>query len=330
MTKYKQLASANTAQLPRSYEEMTTAIALCESVDECKDWADKAAALASYHRQSKDTVLMNRFMRIQARAIRRAGEVLETIEPQSGGDRKSNGGQPPLDNTRTAAAREAGMSPHQQKTAMKIARIPKEEFEELVESYEPPTITRLAVREAEKREQPAPVKRELPAEEYNLIYADPPWRYEHSKTDNRKIENHYPTMDLLEICNLPIGALAHEDCVLFMWTTSPKLFESMAVIEAWGFSYRTCAVWDKEIIGMGYYFRQQHEILLIATKGSPGTPDPSMRVSSIIKSRREKHSKKPDLFYGLIESMYPNAKKLELFARKTQPGWSAWGNDAQL
>lgn len=132
------------AQLPQSYEDMTTAIALCESVDECKDWADKAAALASYHRQSKDTVLMNRFMRIQARAIRRAGEVLETIEPATKHNAKKQGTGDQTLLSRTQAAQEAGMSKHQQMTAMKIARIPKEEFEEMVESYEPPTITALS------------------------------------------------------------------------------------------------------------------------------------------------------------------------------------------
>ena len=100
----------------------------------------------------------------------------------------------------------------------------------------------------------------------------------------------------------------------------------MQVIESWGFVYRTCAVWDKEKIGMGYYFRQQHELLLVATKGSPGTPEPQDRVSSVIRQTRGIHSAKPDIFYELLESMYPDSTKLELFSRRSRDGWSAWGN----
>lgn len=165
-----------------------------------------------------------------------------------------------------------------------------------------------------------------PAGKYSLIYADPPWRYEHVKTESRAIENHYPTMALDEICALPIPEICHDDAVLFMWATSPKLAESMEVLEAWGFTYRTCAVWDKEKIGMGYYFRQQHELLLVATRGSPAVPEPSDRVSSVIRARREEHSKKPALLYELLESMYPHSARIELFCRESRPGWAAWGN----
>ena len=80
---------------------------------------------------------------------------------------------------------------------------------------------------------------------YPIIYCDPPWTYEHSSSDSRKIENHYPTMTLEEICLLPVADIATPDSVLFLWTTSPKLAESMQVIDAWGYEYRTCMVWDK-------------------------------------------------------------------------------------
>lgn len=185
---------------------------------------------------------------------------------------------------------------------------------------------REVARETQTVMEPPP----LPDDKFNLIYADPPWRYEHSRTDSREIENHYPTMSLDEICSLPVPDLAAPDCTLFLWTTSPKLHESMTVLGAWGFNYRTCAVWDKEIIGMGYYFRQQHELLLVATKGRPPAPDPANRVSSIIRSRRERHSKKPEQVIELLESMYPKSTRIELFARQIREGWSAWGNDSCL
>lgn len=163
---------------------------------------------------------------------------------------------------------------------------------------------------------------------FPVIYADPPWRYEHVKTESRAIENHYPTMSLDEICALPVTTIAGEDCVLFLWATSPKLAEALRVMEAWGFTYRTCAVWDKGQIGMGYYFRQQHELLLVGTRGNLPVPAPSDRATSVIRSPRGEHSAKPTLVYDLIESMYPEYRKVELFARNTREGWQSWGNQA--
>jgi N6-adenosine-specific RNA methylase IME4 len=161
---------------------------------------------------------------------------------------------------------------------------------------------------------------------FPVIYADPPWRYDFSSTVNREIENQYPTMDIEEICGLNINMIANDDCVLFIWATNPKLIEALKVIEAWGFEYKTNMVWVKDKIGMGYYARQQHELLLIATKGNLPTPDPSVRPSSVIYSDREQHSQKPLIVYDLIETMYPDFRKVELFARIEKKGWNAWGN----
>jgi N6-adenosine-specific RNA methylase IME4 len=164
---------------------------------------------------------------------------------------------------------------------------------------------------------------------YPIVYVDPPWRYEYSPTDNREIENHYPTMTLEEICLLPVAEIATPDSVLFLWTTSPKLAESMQVIEAWGYAYKTCMVWDKERMGMGYYARQQHELLLIATRGAVPVPEPANRPASVIRARRDnEHSAKPAEFYEVIERMYPDLPKIELFARGRRAGWAAWGNQA--
>lgn len=167
----------------------------------------------------------------------------------------------------------------------------------------------------------------LPAGKYRLIYADPPWRYDFSVSDSRKIENQYPTMEVGQICGLPIRSLAATDAVLFLWGTSPKLIEAFDVIEAWGFDYTTCMVWRKDKIGMGYYARQQHELLLIATCGNPTPPPAASRPPSVIDGVRAEHSRKPEVFYELIERMYPRAKKVELFCRKPRTGWDAWGNE---
>ena len=166
------------------------------------------------------------------------------------------------------------------------------------------------------------------AERYPVIYADPPWRYEHIETESRAIENQYPTMALDEIKALDLDAVALDDCVLFMWATSPKLAEAFEVLNAWGFEYRTCAVWDKQKIGMGYYFRQQHELLLVAVRGQPLTPAPANRPSSVLSFPRGEHSAKPVEVYELIEAMYPELPKLEMFCRSPRDGWGAWGNQA--
>jgi len=135
-------------------------------------------------------------------------------------------------------------------------------------------------------------------------------------------------MSIQEICDLPVSDISLDDCVLFMWTTAPKLQEAFKVLDAWGFNYVTHAIWDKEIIGLGYWFRGQHEILFIAKKGTPPTPEPSERVSSVFSIKRENHSQKPDEFYELIESYYPDLPKIELFSRNKRDGWKTWGNQA--
>lgn len=140
------LPSAAKAKLPATYEGARTALAECTRIDECQEWADKAEALASYAKQAQDDDLRHMADRIQARAIRRAGELLSQIRAGQGArDGKwQEGSLPPL--TRTRAADEAGLSEHQRKTAIRVSRIPDPEFEEAIEADEPATVTALADR----------------------------------------------------------------------------------------------------------------------------------------------------------------------------------------
>jgi len=164
-----------------------------------------------------------------------------------------------------------------------------------------------------------------------VIYADPPWRYENPPMgdSNRSIENHYPTMDLDAICALPVRDIAHNDSILFMWATAPKLYESMQVLDAWGFTYRTDMVWVKDKIGMGYYARSRHELLLIARRGELPPPAVEDRPDSVIEAPRLEHSAKPPAVYDTIDRMYPGVRKLELFQREARDGWIGWGNQAE-
>lgn len=161
---------------------------------------------------------------------------------------------------------------------------------------------------------------------YDVILSDPPWKYSFSKSSNRKVENHYPTMTVGEICNIRVPAAFNS--VLYLWATAPKLPEALEVMKAWGFKYKTHACWDKEKIGMGYWFRGQHELLLVGTKGKMSPPESGVRISSMIRAKRDnKHSKKPSKVYDFIERAFPEASKLEMFARNTRPGWDSIGNE---
>lgn len=156
-----------------------------------------------------------------------------------------------------------------------------------------------------------------------VIYADPPWRYEFSASDSRKIENQYPTMTVEEICKE--DPAPEEDAMLFLWVTSPKLREGLQVLEAWGFTYRTSMVWVKPQIGMGYYARSQHELLLIGALGALPAPEPATRPSSVIDGRRTEHSAKPDL-RPVLDAMYPGLLKREMFSRVPSNGlWLTHG-----
>jgi hypothetical protein len=138
------------AALPEVYQKAKRSLAKCERIDECKTWADKAGALASYAKQAQDESLMNYAHRIRTRAIDRAGELLKQIEPKQGANQNIRGGDPPKV-TRKAAAKAAGMSPDQAKTAIRVNNVPRDDFEKQVESDKPPTVTALAKQGKKKR-----------------------------------------------------------------------------------------------------------------------------------------------------------------------------------
>jgi hypothetical protein len=139
------------ARLPTTYQSMKFALAECVRIDECRHWADKAEALASYARQANDDELLKMAMRVHARAIDRCGELLEEIPPNKGGrPRETQGGTSPS-LTRTQAARDAGLSDDQRKTALRVHNVPRDEFETAVDGDDPPTVTALAERGKQPR-----------------------------------------------------------------------------------------------------------------------------------------------------------------------------------
>ena len=170
---------------------------------------------------------------------------------------------------------------------------------------------------------------------YNIIYADPPWRYKvYSKKGlGRSAESHYPTMSLEDIQALPVRDLAAADCIFFMVTTIPLLRDSFSVMRAWGFDYKTVAfVWIKQnrksdsvFWGMGLWTSANAEFCMLATKGHPKRK--SAGVHQVIISHIEEHSKKPDETRERIIRLVGYLPRVELFAREKTDGWDAWGNE---
>lgn len=327
------------------YDQACKALADAKGTDEVKNIRDMSEAMRAYAKQANNKQLEVDAAEIRLRAERRLGEMIraqkETVGlnkgskagrlPKNGGSREA----PPLTDDRPTLA-DAGIDKKLSSRAQKLAAVPETEFEGMLGEWrervqsEGERVTTSLLRRGERAQRDAKLaKPAAPEGKYQVLYADPPWRYEHSKTESRDIENQYPTMSLQEICDLPVSDVTDDDAALFLWTTSPKLQESMQVLDAWGFTYRTCAVWDKARMGMGYYYRQQHELLLVATKGSPGVPEPANRPPSVLREKRDqKHSVKPQTVADQIEAMYPQARRIELFARAARNGWDVWGNQA--
>ena len=162
---------------------------------------------------------------------------------------------------------------------------------------------------------------------YSVVLADPPWRYAFSMSRRRTIEKQYPTMSTDDICRMEVPSA--KDSVLFLWATAPKLEDALRVLNAWGYRYKSHIVWDKIKIGMGYWARGQHELLLVGTKGKVSPPSPSLRVRSVLRIPRTIHSRKPAEIRDMISRWFPNEKKLEMFARERVENWDAWGNEVE-
>jgi N6-adenosine-specific RNA methylase IME4 len=197
------------------------------------------------------------------------------------------------------------------------------------EETTPPRSIKELREEKKKRRNNSLVARDLPAGKYSVIYADPPWEYnsgdQHAnEAQETVLGTHYPSMPLQLICEMPVADLAADNCVLFIWTTSPTLEECFEVVKAWGFDYKASMVWDKVKHNVGHYVSVRHELLLICTKGQ--NPHVEKLYDSVHEEERTVHSRKPRYFREVIETMYPKAKRIELFAREESNGWESWGN----
>ena len=167
---------------------------------------------------------------------------------------------------------------------------------------------------------------------YSVILADPPWQFGWANS-NRSPEMHYPTMPIESICSLPVKKIANDNAILFIWSPSSFLQEALDVIESWGFQYATKLTWIKTAkngnikIGLGTNVRNTSEDLLIGKRGD--FPAPKNKFPSTFHALQTDHSRKPKRSYEIIENMYPDASRIEVFARYVYPGWTGVGNEAE-
>ena len=328
------------------YDNARKAMAELHRVDEVKDIRDKAIAMETYAKHAKDTKLVSYATEVRKRAERRLGELMEK-QP------KAKGGQPYQKKSTTVnktavekSLKEQGIDENLAKRARKAAAMPEEQFEAEVAKTVKKAVAiveddKSIISEVRAEQQQEKAKRRgereqelgaklmaMPKKKFGVIYADPPWKfavYNEDTGSDRAASNHYPTMttECIKELNIPSA----DDCVLFLWATAPMLPEALDTMEAWGFKYKSHCIWNKQIVGTGYWFRNQHELLLVGTKGKIPAPNPGTQYASVQASSAKKHSEKPFLFREMIEELFPTLPKIELFARKEYKGWTVWGNE---
>lgn len=179
--------------------------------------------------------------------------------------------------------------------------------------------------------------RALPNKRYGVIYADPEWRFEPYSRESgmdRAPDNHYPTSATADIAARDVASIAADDCVLFLWATAPMLLDAADVMKAWGFTYKSHAIWHKERTGdgrgTGYWFLGDHEVLMVGTKGNIPAPAMGTQARSVFGAPVGEHSAKPETALEIIEAYFPNLPKIELNRRgPPRPGWDGWGLEAE-
>jgi N6-adenosine-specific RNA methylase IME4 len=228
----------------------------------------------------------------------------------------------PLERVNEELAKQADMSHTQMHKVETILEKAPEDLKQKVRSEQ--TSINMAYQQvirADDRNKPKPAP---PEGQYDILYVDPPWSYDFSAVRGNP-NDHYATMTDEEIMRMIVPAA--DNAVLFLWVPYPKNREAFDLVDAWGFKYKSKIIWVKDKIGTGHYVRAKHEELFICVKGDGlGIPAEADRPPSIIEAERTEHSKKPEIFYSILERMYPNRTRIELFARgKAREGWKTWG-----
>jgi N6-adenosine-specific RNA methylase IME4 len=342
-------------KLPTKYSEARKAIAACARIDIAKGIRDQAVAIQVWAHQAKDDHMLGFATECRKRAERKIGELMQRQPKHKGGGDHRGSKKPGAPKTLA----EMGLDKNLASRARKLWAMTEKEFEtalmqavarilaaandarEVVkiarQERMKEKITRRAARHAEIKRTASPFPGE-PTQRFPLVYADPAWSFQtySDQGSDRSPENHYPVMSEQEIAAFAVGGrpirdLAHANAALFLWCTSSNLAVALRVMEAWGFTFKTSAVWVKDKPGTGLIFRNRHELLLYGSRGE--MPAPMFVPESVFEYARHGHSEKPDEIRQIIERMYPafgKDERLELFARGDVPGWTVAGYEARV
>lgn len=310
-----------------------------QDVKRVSDIASAAKVYAQRAHASRDTV--NQAAEIQLRAERKLGGFLSVMVKNKGGwSRRNHKSCPSQEEGQDPTLKELGISEKESFTAQNLSRIPEDRFEKALE-FTKSTGNRLSrggllKANSEPQKRPAPrIHMELEGGEYvtdlNLlkgrhfgcIYADPPWSYSNQGTRG-SANRHYSTLSVDDICALPIAELALPQSHLHLWTTNAFLFDAPKIFAVWGFEFKSSFVWVKSQMGIGNYWRNSHEIMLLAVKG--GLVAQTKDLMSWAEFKRGKHSSKPEPIRGMVERLSPGPY-LELFGRRPVSGWTVFGNE---
>jgi len=335
------------------YNSACRAIAEARAIDEVKDIHDFSIAMDAYARQARNKDLEIEASEIRFRAERRIGELIReqgqmgllAVGTAGAGRPKLGGSEtdPPKKRDERPSLNDAGIDKHLADRARKYAAVPDDQFRRMMADRrariekERARVTLHLIEDDKARRRAA---REsalgakilaLPKKKYGVIYADPEWQFQvwsRETGSDRSASNHYAcsAIDVIKARDVP--SIAADDCALFLWSTVPVLPMALEVMVAWGFSYRTSWAWIKDRIGMGFWNRSRHELLLLGTRGDVPCPAPGEQWESVIEAPRRGHSEKPPEVYEMIESYFPSLRKIELNARTSRPGWDAWGFEA--
>lgn len=314
----KQLVSAKTYdELRRIIRDATALKVLMNDVAEVKAAAEDAILLGN----------------------KRIAEELRKVPKAKGGGQRGKGGNRTQAKSSGKAA--TGVSKDKRSRLGKLADVSltdlKATAKQLRAAGKDATVTAVVreITQGNKKQRRATRERELatkqlamPDKLYGVIYADPPWRFASYSVEtgmDRAADNHYPTMKVDGIATLKVPAAP--DCVLFLWATVPMLPQALEVMCAWGFDYKSHFAWVKDKVGTGFWNKNRHELLLVGTRGSIPAPAPGEQFDSVIEAPRGTHSAKPFAVHEMIEVMFPNLPRVELFARERFAGWDAWGNE---
>jgi N6-adenosine-specific RNA methylase IME4 len=326
-----------------AYDRARQDLADANSVEEVLQVRDAMAHAKLYAKQIGDKALLEEALVTQTNAERVLGKILSAFREAG---KLAEGRKPKQADPERVTLDDIGVDRPLSSRAQKLAAMSDDDFKAIEDGVRQKVRTGRAIlvdpidtRQEDKKEHRANRERELgakqtslPDKRYGVIYADPEWRfkvYSRETGMDRAADNHYPTSETDAICARPVQSIAADDCVLFLWATVPMLPDALRVMSAWDFDYKSHSIWFKDRIGTGYWYRNQHELLLVGTRGNVPAPAMGTQFTSVNQAPVGEHSEKPDSFYLMIETYFPTLPKIELNARRARAGWDRWGLEAE-